>query len=139
MHRINDLPRNLTTFRKVTIPDPVVKVFTKEESLLLFKEAMPRMKLYVLLALNAGYTQRKRSLTSNMSRLIGEAGTIDEVRGKVKKKAAVPRKVRLWPSTLAALRLYATDPSQSELVLLTEKGRPLVWRELREGEVRVSA
>ncbi len=136
MHRINDLPRNLATFQKVTFPDPVALVFDPGEITLLFHEANPRMKLYILLALNAGYTQKEIADLKHKS-VDWDKGMIDEIRGKIKKKASVPRRVKLWPSTLASLKKHASEPS-NKLVLLTDKGNPLVLSELKDESTKVS-
>jgi integrase len=135
-HMIVDLPRNLETFRRVSLPDPMVKVFTKEEISELFLYSSARTKLYVLLALNAGYTQQDIADLQHAN-VNWEEGIIDEIREKVKKKAKVQRCVKLWPSTLEQLKLQATDPSDSELVLLSDSGKPLVQRTTRDEKQKV--
>ena len=129
--RIDTLPRNLAKFRRVTTPDPVALVYTKSEVLDLYQHGSPTAKLCLLLALNGGYTQQDIADLRHDT-IDWENGIIDACRGKIKKVAIVPRRVKLWPSTLQRLRLHATDPSISDLVLLTRTGQPLTWRKLRD-------
>jgi integrase len=136
-NRIKEMPRNLSTFRKVTLPEPDAQVFTIEEVHSLYNNGSARSKLCILLALNAGYTQMEIAGLKHDS-LDLDTGMIEEVRAKIIKKATVPRHVKLWPSTLAALKAQATDPDQSELVLLTGDGNPLVLRQLRGEKVALS-
>ena len=131
-HRIDNIPRNLKSFRKVTIPDPVARAFTKEQFLTLVNNASPRMKLYLLLAINTGYTQQAIADLEH-SMINWDSGIIDRIRSKIEKRAQVPQKSKLWPSTIAALKEFATDPAESDLVILSQTGKPVVWQHLPEG------
>ena len=130
--RIDNIPRNLDEFRKVKVPPPQAQAYTKEEFLLLLKNASPRMQLYLLMAVNCGYTQKAiGDLTYDMIDL--DTGMIDRSRSKVEKTADVPQKSKLWPSTLALLNKLRTDECGSDRVILSSKGQPLVWHKLRDG------
>jgi integrase len=133
--RIEDVPRNLASFRRVVLPDPAAIVFTKDEINALLDSNSMRIRLYVLLALNAGYTQQDISDLRHES-IDLKAGIITEVRGKVAKKVKIPRVVKLWPSTLRECRLAASATSVSEHVFLSDEGNILVRRLVRDGKTR---
>ena len=91
------------------------------------------MKLYLLLALNAGYTQKDIADLRHEG-VDWKTGVVDEIRGKVAKKAIVQRCVKLWPSSLRQLKLHATDPNSSDRVLLSDDDNVLVRRSVIDGK-----
>ena len=71
------------------------KFFTVDEVKTMYAKATPRMRLYLLLALNGGFTQIDiATLTHNMVDL--DKGVISRDRNKT----SVPQGCKLWPLTL---------------------------------------
>ncbi|MBN2477354.1 MAG: hypothetical protein JXB62_22300 [Pirellulales bacterium] len=127
--RISDssLPRNLKSFREVKgKKTPKANPFTKDELHALVKAATPEMKLYILLACNAGYTQVDIA-TLDHSMVDWDTGMIERNRHKLEYKADIPQPSKLWPSTLALLSKHATKPNRQGggLVLLSRQKTPL--------------
>jgi integrase len=116
MELIESLPRNLRKYNDVVLPKPNPKFYTLEEVSALFKAANSRMKLWILLGLNCGYTQVDLStLTPDM--LAWGNPAISRDRNKTK----VDSEHRLWPSTVALLQKHA---SAGPLLLTTQNGQP---------------
>ncbi len=127
--RVDSLPRNLDDYAKVERPKPAPKFFTVDEVKTLQASATPRMRLYILLALNGGFTQIDiATLTHGM--IDWEAGIISRDRNKT----SVPQGCKLWVSTLALLRQEATKPraNGNNLVLISEEGNPLAYETVTE-------
>jgi integrase len=115
------LPRNVKSFARIKTDRPTPKFFTREELITLYNAASQRTRLYIALALNTGATQVDiATLTHDM--IDWKEGTITRDRHK----SGVPGCWKLWPITLELLRAEATDPRESELVLMGEKGNPLI-------------
>ena len=120
--KIERIPRNVEApeFADVDLPAPTPKTFTKKQIERLYKNANTDMKLWILLALNAGYTQSDiANLTHDM--LDWKNGIIR--RGR--EKTGVQSEHKLWPITLEMLREQSTDPAEHECVLLNSNGREL--------------
>lgn len=104
--------------------DSKVETFTPEEVKRLMDEADGQVKLYLLLCANCGMTQQ------DISDLMHEE--VDLERGRIRRKRSktghwdhVPVvEYPLWPETLNLLEKHRR--TESERVLLTETGRPLV-------------
>jgi len=120
--RLDALPRNLDDYAHVERPKPTPKFFTADEVKGMYAQASPRMKLYILLALNGGFTQVDiATLTHPM---------IDWATGIIRRdrnKTGVPQGCKLWPLSLSLLKDQATKPSRDNLVLLSDEGNPLVY------------
>ena len=117
---------------KIGNPPPEIVVFTKDEITVLLAEASDRTKLYILLMLNCGMTQKDIADLA-ASEVDWNAGRIARKRSKNESFATVPRLCYpLWPGTLRLLRQEANTVG-SERVLLNENGRPLWYEEVGEG------
>jgi len=116
------LPRNLDDYAHVERPKPTPKFFTAEEVKTMYAQASPRMKLYILLALNGGCTQVDIA-TLKHPMIDWATGIISRDRHK----SGVPQSCKLWPFTLSLLKEQATEPKGDNLVLLSEEGNPLVY------------
>lgn len=123
------LPRMLDSQSKLlTISDPLptVVVFTPEEVRTLLAAASDRTKLYVLLMLNCGMTQ-KDIADLKPSEIDWQAGRIIRKRSKTRDCDTVPEvNYLLWPETLRLLQQERSD--STERVLLNSSGEP-IWQE----------
>ena len=128
---IPNLPRNIDDSDLAIATTPKkLKTFSKEEIHILFSFATERTKLYLLLMLNAGMTQKDiADLTRQEVNF--EHGWIERKRSKTKNHGNVPTiRYTLWNTTLELLRKHQSkDPV---LVLVNEDGKPLKVDELRE-------
>jgi integrase len=121
--KIDSLPRSLDDYATVARPKPTPTFFTVEEVKAMYEKATPRMRLYMLLALNGGFTQVDiATLTHSMI----DWGTA--VISRDRNKTQISQSCKLWPATLALLRQEATkrNVNGDNLVLLTERNNPLV-------------
>ena len=121
--KIDTLPRSLDDYASIKRSKPQPKFFTVDEVKAMYAVASPRMRLYMLLALNAGFTQVDcATLTHDM--IDWKTGTISRDRNKT----AISQSCKLWPSTLALLKQFATEPNENgdNPVLLTARNNPLV-------------
>ena len=118
------LPRNLDDYAKVERPKPAPKFFTVEEVKSMYASANPRTRLYMLLALNGGFTQIDIA-TLIHSMVDWDKGIITRDRNKT----SVPQGCKLWPLALALLKQHATKPNADgdNLVLVTEEGNRLAY------------
>lgn len=128
------LPRILDAKSKlleISRPSPGIVTYTKDEIDTLLTSASKRTKLYVLLALNCGMTQKDIS-DLQMSEVDWEAGRITRKRSKTRDYDSVPEvSYPLWQETL---HLLAQDrnPADSGPVLLNANGRPLWYEEVTD-------
>jgi integrase len=121
-NRIEALPRNLDDYARVERPKPMPKFFTVDEVKALYAQASPRSKLYILLALNGGFTQVDiATLTHSM--IDWKAGIISRDRNKT----GIPQSCKLWPITLTSLKEHSTKTKGDNLALVSEEGNPLVY------------
>ena len=125
--KLDILPRMLNKYAEIALPSPVPQFFSSGEIKRLYDAANDRMKLLILLALNCGYTQADIA-TLEHSHIDWPQGTIVRARNKT----GQPQEHKLWHRTLRLLREQATDPKTSALVLLAERGEPLVRTAIRE-------
>lgn len=124
---VGEMPRNLDReFAAVPIPEPEPNFLSVDEVRQVFLNASTRTRLYILLALNAGYTQREIALLEH-AHVDWDTGVITRKRPKTSK----PQVHKLWPSTLKLLRAEATPGGPKGLVLLGAKGNPLIVQEVR--------
>jgi len=131
--KIESVPRMLDDFRKVQLDPPSPVIFTRDEITTLLNGASDRLKLYILLALNGGYTQ-KDIATLEPKMVLWQEHMVDRVRHKTMKRTTgggTPQKMRLWSSTERLLKQFADK--RDELLLRTEDDRPVVWEEIRDG------
>ncbi len=124
---IDTLPRNMQGNSKAlaikTEPSEII-VYTTEEITTLLSHVSERTKLYILLMLNCGMTQ-KDIADLLLSDIDWEAGYIERKRSKTKKHKNVPTvKYRLWPETLRLLK-QERNRAKTGLALLNENGVPL--------------
>ncbi|ADB15131.1 hypothetical protein Psta_0443 [Pirellula staleyi DSM 6068] len=127
------LPRNLKGLAKLRLENheeaekTADELFwTVEEVRELFAAATQRTKLYILLAVNCGYTQTDIA-TLRHAHIDWQTGVISRPRHKTKGKQVH----KLWPSTLELLKAEATKPDKKQqssgLVLLGENRLPLLY------------
>jgi len=107
-------------------------IFTDSEITTLLTQAADRTKLYVLLMLNCGMTQ-KDVADLQSAEVDWEQARITRRRSKTRHHGSVPVvSYPLWPKTLRLLRQEASSTG-SGLVLLNARGEPL-WRERMSDE-----
>jgi hypothetical protein len=100
---------------------PRIVIFTKQEIDLSLAKACDRTKLYILLMLNCGMTQ-KDIADLLPTEVDWDVGRITRRRSKTDKFANVPEvRYLLWPETLRLLRQERSGTG-SERVLVNEKG-----------------
>jgi integrase len=120
-----DLPRNINS-RELAIESVKQKIvtFSDEEIQTLLIGASERTRLYILLALNCGFTQADIA-SLKQSEVNWKKGVITRKRSKTEKHENVPVvSYPLWPETSKLLKKHRSkDP---ELVLLNERGKPLL-------------
>ena len=122
---IPTLPRNLDD-KSLTISSSASTIvsFTIDEIQTLLTEASPRTRLFILLMLNCGMTQKDIADLLN-SEVDWEIGRIVRKRSKTKDCENVPTvSYLLWPETFALLRAERTA-SHEHLALLNASGSPL--------------
>ena len=121
-------PRNLRLLR-IKIRRKAPQCYTVDEIKMFLAACTERTRLYFLLALNCGMTQKDMSDLQHKE-VDWKAGTITRKRSKEQSKAEANENVptvtyRLWPETLRALAAAATKGSDTDLVLLNEDGLAL--------------
>ena len=122
MALIDQLPRNLDGFSKVTIPEPTVNRFSREEIKLLYCEASERTKMFILLGLNCAFGQTDIS-DLRVGEVSIEAGRITRKRSKT----GVQCQYKLWLLTIEMLKLHGNiDGKPDDRVFLSAKELPLV-------------
>ena len=106
-------------------------VFEKKEITELLKEASARTKLYILLMLNCGMTQ-KDIADLDTSEVDWKSGRITRKRSKTRKIESVPEvSYPLWPETLQLLRQERSSANTGP-VLANENGGPLWHVEIQQ-------
>ena len=89
-----------------------IEIFTVEDTKAILNAAPERVKLYILLALNCGFTQ-KDIADLKVSEFDSEAGTITRKRSKTKDHEKTPTITwTLWPETLAAVNANLSGDSE---------------------------
>jgi integrase len=126
--RIMDSRSNTLT---ISESSPNIVIYTKQEIATLLQEAIDRTKLYLLLMLNCGMTQKDIS-DLDMAEVDWEEGRIIRRRSKTRTSENAPVVCYLlWPETLRLLRQERSS-KRSGRVLLNEKGEPLCDEEIRD-------
>ena len=116
---LKELPKDLSSYSRVRLDKPVPMFWTVDEIKLLLNRASERTKLYIMMSLNLGYTQRDiATLEANM--VDWDTGIITRDR----QKSGVPSKAKLWPSTLSLLQKHRS-PKKSGPLLLDQNGTSL--------------
>ena len=130
---IDSLPRNLSD-HGITVTAKEIEVFSISEIKKLLTAASPRMRLFILLALNAGMTQKDIS-DLHPKEVNWRRKTIKRKRSKTKKKKKTPTVTyTLWPETLRLLKEFKTNDKQR--VLLNKFGLPLKDEDFVDGKHR---
>lgn len=136
---IPTLPRILdgkTKALEITKSRPRVVTFTKEEIKNLLADASDRTKLYILLMLNCGMTQKDIS-DLLVSEVDWAEGRIIRKRSKTADCENVPIvNYKLWPETFRLLQQERT-PKSKDRVLTNSNGAPLWVEEItKDGKYR---
>ena len=102
-----------------------VDAFRLNELECIFRNATPRQALYVLLALNCGFTQSELSgLRDYEVNLDGDAPFIHRKRDKT----GVQSRWTLWPEVVSLFRAEMSPPNGHRRVLLDDNGDTLIAR-----------
>ena len=118
----------------MSLPQPKPATYTADELVALYQKARGPYKLYILLAINCGYTQSDiASLERGMVDFT--TGIITRVRYKTRMRSRVPQHSKLWPITLDLLHKHAQPTGN--FLLKSEDGKPPVWyKRGDDGKVR---
>lgn len=122
MALIETLPRNLDGYAKITIPEPTVNRFSREEIHTLYSAASERTKMYMLLALNCGMGQTDISSLRTFEIQMSEKRIV-----RKRTKTGVHCEFALWPLTVEMLKRHGNlDGEPGARVFLSKSGHPLV-------------
>ncbi len=129
------LPKNIDDKEiTISVPNPPIKVFTVDEFKSLLSGASSSTRLYLLLMLNCGYQQQDIAELKRQE-IDWERGRIARKRSKTGNHANVPIvEYRLWDETFALLKKHGR--TDTELVLLNQKGGPLKAEMLVNGKIK---
>lgn len=121
---IEDLPRNIDSKAlQIGLGLPGKVIFTVAEVKKLLKSAPDRLKLYMLLMLNCGTTQKDIS-DLKPEEVDWRSGIVKRKRSKTSKFKNVPIvSYKLWKTTFRLLKQERSD--STERVLLSQAGTPL--------------
>lgn len=123
------LPKDMNRYAKVkSLGGGPKEFFTVDEVKRLYAAANERMKLWILLGLNAGLTQREIA-TLEASMIDWDNGILERPRNKTGELT----RAKLWPVTLSKLK-QQRSPNGSPL-LVTASGQPLVVDREVDGKV----
>ncbi len=123
-NHIGEMPRNmLSDDLKIAVPTKKVVTFTADEIHSLLAKASERVQLWILLALNCGYTQVDIS-DLRQDQVDWQRGIITRKRSKTEDETNVPEiPYRLWSSTFKLLKNLR---SKHETLALTDGEKPLL-------------
>lgn len=107
-----------------------IETFSPEEVRALLAAANERIRLYVLLMIQCGMYQNDVAELRH-DEVDWKHGTIKRARSKTRERKGPVTTYKLWPETFALLKKYRAE---GELVLVTEKGKPLVSYALKDGK-----
>lgn len=138
-HAIPTLPRILdgrSQMLRITKSRPGIVTFTKDEIKALLTDASDRTKLYILLMLNCGMTQKDIS-DLLVSEVDWKEGRIIRKRSKTDDCENVPTvNYKLWPETFCLLQ-QERDAKSKDRVLLNSNGSPICTEEItKDGKYR---
>ncbi|QEG42087.1 tyrosine-type recombinase/integrase [Roseimaritima ulvae] len=130
-----ELPKDLSKYARVKIDKPKPIFWTIAEIKKLAEQATPRTKLYLMLGLNCGWTQ-KDIATLEASMIDWDTRIIERGRSKT----GVRSKCRLWPSTLALLERERRNNSKTKgPLLLNANGLPLYYERVNDrGKIAIA-
>jgi hypothetical protein len=97
------------------------RLLGKDEIKKLYDHASGKLRLFILLGLNCGYTQIDVSTLSHDMLCLDTGTTVRD-----RHKTGQPQEHKLWKSTLRLLRQHMTNSSGSSLCLLNKNGTRLV-------------
>ena len=122
--RLASIPRNLEGRSiQIHVDLPAKGFFTADEVQNLLNGAVDRVKLYILLMLNCGMTQKDIS-DLQQSQVDWRDGRIRRRRSKTKDSKSVPIvDYRLWKETFGLMKRFRSD--HGERALLNQNGAPL--------------
>ncbi len=130
---IETLPRNLDTV-KISVERRAIETFSVKEVKLILTEATERQRLYYLLMLNCGMTQKDIS-DLHPTEVDWETGRIRRKRSKTKNVENVPEvDYKLWGDTFTLLKKHGHR--DGDHALLNKRGAPLSRRGFKEGKVQ---
>ncbi len=122
MALIETLPRNLDGYAKITIPEPTVNRFSREEINTLYSAASERTKMFMLLGLNCGMGQTDISSLRNSEIQMSENRIV-----RKRTKTGIHCEFALWPLTVEMLKIHGNlDGKPNDRVFLSKSGHPLV-------------
>ena len=122
MALIDTLPRNLDQYSRITIPEPTVNRFSREEINVLYSAASERTKMFMLLGLNCGMGQADIS-----SLRVSEVQMSNKRIVRKRTKTGVHCEFALWPLTVQMLKKHGNlDGEPNDRVFLSKSGHPLV-------------
>jgi|SRR5579864_844633 len=111
-----------------------VTTMTVEEVPLLVENGTGQLPLHLLLMANCGMTQKDIS-DIGQDQVDWDHGRIKRKRSKTKEHVNVPTvDYMLWPLTWELLKAHRA--TEGERALLTRSGRPWVWSQLVDGELK---
>ena len=120
MRLVENLPRNIDDITKTpngSNNQPKIKTFTLDEVEALWKNAVPRTRCFIALALNCGMGQRDIS-DLRVNEVDWKNGYIERDRSKT----GVRAKYKLWDVTLKLLKEHRHEGSEGhDRVFLTQK------------------
>lgn len=123
---LTELPKDLKTYGRVKLDKPKPIFWEVADVKLLSTKAVRRTRLFIMLGLNLGATQKDiATLTPDM--IDWETGIVTRDRHKT----GVFSKAKLWPSTLALLKKYR-NPVPSGPLLVGQNGLPLYAETINE-------
>lgn len=138
------LPRSIGNgYTKVKLPDPTPQHLTKAEVQKAWKQANSKHKfsrkdrrnaLFILLGLNCGY--RSGDISSLKHEDVDWETLIIE---RKRHKTGAVSIHKLWPETAELLKAEMTDPAKHELMLLDERGQPLIQESLDKATPRLDS
>jgi len=131
-----EMPRNLDTRFRFPSSTKKIETWTVAEVQEAIGAANGKMKLALLLMLNAGMTQRDVS-DLRQDEVNWRDGVITRKRSKTRDREGTPTvSYKLWPITFALLKEHRSKGGDGKHVLLTKSDRPYVRRDLVNGRVR---
>ena len=127
--RLCELPRNLRTFAKCSLPQPRVKTYTVEDVRCLWNAADQRLRCFMALALNCGYGQ-----TDISDLAVNEVDWVNGIIDRSRSKSGVRQRHKLWPMTLELLQKERnSNATGEERVFSAGSDLPLVHDEIVDG------
>ena len=135
--RLIDLPRNLDSKSlSITVRDKAIRLFDDAELMKLLKAVPDKLRLYLLLMLNCGFTASDIGMLKQ-DEVDWTTGRIVRARGKTREKSEnVPTvDYKLWKCTLDLLKRFKSD--NADVVLLNSDGGPL-WAMARTASGKIN-